>query len=437
MLTKAGGRTEIIGGHLYKCVEQGVDRISFVTEDGGRMSLAGVGEYVWDPKFATEIQIEETQAGQQRFASKHELPRHGNSAVIPLYLGTPATAERTAAAQAAPAVPAPVVSLENATAASLSLKFNTTGQESHPEGGYLVYLGVNEGQPFGRFRSMARHGGLTPATEYTYSVVAVDRFGNRSAATHFTGSTTPDLTAPTTPRDLKTLYLNDALVHLRWEASSDEIGVTGYWVEREGIAGAPMQPVSVGAKREFIDEAVTKGTAYTYRVIAVDAAGNRSTPAVLPVTVPAHPPYTIRQEAERFSDKEGSVQKGWFISNLHGGCWMLYPQLELGREAPYDQLVIRYGAPNDRAGCRIKIILDPVFDDSGKSRKVIGGTEIAEVIVQSTGGWERFQEFTMPVAIDRPGKRDVLLLIDRGDAKASNALVNIDWFQLGFANRPQ
>ncbi len=51
-LTKNGGRTEIIGGHLYKCVRQAVDETLFVVEDA-QMTLAGVAEYCWDHQFAS------------------------------------------------------------------------------------------------------------------------------------------------------------------------------------------------------------------------------------------------------------------------------------------------------------------------------------------------------------------------------------------------
>jgi len=53
-----------------------------------------------------------------------------------------------------------------------------------------------------------------------------------------------------------------------------------------------------------------------------------------------------------------------------------------------------------------------------------------------SGGWEDFKTFTLPAKIDKPGTHDVLLLIERGDAKHPNALVNIDWFELGYADPP-
>lgn len=422
--TKAGGRTEIIGGHLYKCVQQGVDAIAFKIDEGASVSLAGVGEYCWDPKFATLTFIEETRGGETRSLTKHELPPHGNSAVLPLFASIPGT--KASSAQ----LPKPVVRLDAATAASITLAFNSGEGVALPEGGFLVTRGE---KALGRHMGRTRESNLTPDKEYTYSVVALDSVGAKSEPATFTARTTPDTEPPSTPGDLKTLYLTDEFVHLRWEESRDEIGVTGYELERQAAHGTKTAPASLGMKREFEDRDVVKGTDYTYRVTALDAAGNRSVAAELKLTVPAHPPQSVRQEAERFDDKEGSVQKGWFISNLHEGCWMLYKNMELGREKPYNQMKIRYGANNDRAGCRIKVLLNPQFEEGGK-RKIVGGEEIATLVVEATGGWEKFQEFTLPVKIAKPGKYDVALVIEKGDATEGNALVNIDWFELGFAD---
>ncbi|MGF1531612.1 MAG: carbohydrate-binding protein, partial [Puniceicoccaceae bacterium] len=136
---------------------------------------------------------------------------------------------------------------------------------------------------------------------------------------------------------------------------------------------------------------------------------------------------------ERFKEKNGSVNKGWFISNLHGGCWMRYPDLELGREKPFEQMTIRYGTNSERAGCRIRVLLNPTIEGQGDKRKLNGGEEIGVFVVESTSGWETFKEFTQPVKISKPGKHDLFLVLEQGDSKAGNALVNIDWFELSFA----
>ncbi len=80
----------------------------------------------------------------------------------------------------------------------------------------------------------------------------------------------------------------------------------------------------------------------------------------------------------------------------------------------------------------IKLVLNPEFIGDGDKKSRTGGGEIATIVVETTGGWEKFQEFTMPVKISNAGKHDVALVIERGTSKEGNALVNIDWFELGF-----
>lgn len=93
--------------------------------------------------------------------------------------------------------------------------------------------------------------------------------------------TAPDVSAPSDPADLATTAVTPQRVDLSWTASSDDRGVTGYTVYRDGVALA-----TVGGTT-YSDAGVTPGSTYDYEVDAVDAAGNRSDPsASLPVDVP-------------------------------------------------------------------------------------------------------------------------------------------------------
>jgi hypothetical protein len=60
---------------------------------------------------------------------------------------------------------------------------------------------------------------------------------------------------------------------LSWTASSDDVGVTGYKVFRDGnVVGTP-------SSTSYSDGGLTPSTPYTYTVVAVDAAGNPSAPS--------------------------------------------------------------------------------------------------------------------------------------------------------------
>jgi chitodextrinase len=116
--------------------------------------------------------------------------------------------------------------------------------------------------------------GLTPATNYTYSVVAYDEAGNSSAAAT-AGVTTPvlDLSPPSTPSSLTASAAKNRLVSLAWGASTDDVGVAGYRVYRNGVL------IGTAAGTSFVDTLPRKTTSAGYTVRAYDAAGHESPPS--------------------------------------------------------------------------------------------------------------------------------------------------------------
>lgn len=119
---------------------------------------------------------------------------------------------------------------------------------------------------------------LTPSTAYSYAVAAFDAAGNTSArSTTLTVATraAPDTTPPSAPTGLSASALASTQVQLTWQTATDNIGVTGYIVQREGATLAQVNDRTV----DYIDSTVVPQTTYTYVVRAVDAAGNVSQPS--------------------------------------------------------------------------------------------------------------------------------------------------------------
>lgn len=81
-----------------------------------------------------------------------------------------------------------------------------------------------------------------------------------------------DTTAPTAPTNL-TATLTNISANLNWTASTDNVGVAGYQVSRNGAALA-----GTISGTSFTDPGLAAGT-YTYTVVARDAAGNTSAPS--------------------------------------------------------------------------------------------------------------------------------------------------------------
>lgn len=112
-------------------------------------------------------------------------------------------------------------------------------------------------------------GGLKPAREYCYEVVAVDGAGNRSKPTTAC-ATTPDLDAPTPPRDVVVATGSPTEIVLGWTASEDNVGVKGYEVLRGD------RVISTVSEPQAAEEHLQPAREYCYKIRAFDSAGNRS-----------------------------------------------------------------------------------------------------------------------------------------------------------------
>ncbi len=82
-----------------------------------------------------------------------------------------------------------------------------------------------------------------------------------------------DTTVPSTPTNLLATAVSTVQVSLNWGASTDNVGVTGYRVFRNGVQIATTSLTS------FTNTGLTAGTTYSYTVSAFDAAGNLSAPS--------------------------------------------------------------------------------------------------------------------------------------------------------------
>jgi fibronectin type 3 domain-containing protein len=71
-------------------------------------------------------------------------------------------------------------------------------------------------------------------------------------------------------------------VNLLWSARTDNVGVVGYNVYRDGsLLPGPTQP-DQNPPTSYTDDTAKPGTTYTYQVSAVDAAGNVHFLALMP-----------------------------------------------------------------------------------------------------------------------------------------------------------
>lgn len=102
----------------------------------------------------------------------------------------------------------------------------------------------------------------------------------------------PDTTPPSIPANLTGGSSSSSTVSLSWNASTDNVGVAGYYVLRNGVK------IATTAETYFQDSGLAGATTYVYMLKAFDLAGNVSPPSLsLDITTkdagPPSPPSNL------------------------------------------------------------------------------------------------------------------------------------------------
>ncbi|WP_323480928.1 fibronectin type III domain-containing protein, partial [Acinetobacter baumannii] len=151
------------------------------------------------------------------------------------------------------------------TTVSLSWK------ESHDNvkvAGYEIYrngsrIGISETNKY-------TDRGLSPNTEYIYTVRAYDVVGNLSdPSVEVQVMTDTDSEPPTAPADLELSSRTGNTVTLLWKGSIDNVKVAGYEIYRDG------KRIGDSETPQFTDTLLNPGV-FKYTVLAYDVAGNKS-----------------------------------------------------------------------------------------------------------------------------------------------------------------
>jgi chitodextrinase len=160
--------------------------------------------------------------------------------------------------------------------------------------------------------------GLQPGTLYTYRLSASDLAGNTSPPVFLSVTTHPDqdVQAPTAPSNLTATALSATHMILHWDASTDNVGVSGYYVYRDSLETAAVYTT------QYADIGLSPSTSYLYYVVAFDASGNLSLPSeqVIGTTLP---PDT----AVSLSDPHPGEGPVIFPNPASGTLWVFYDQI--------------------------------------------------------------------------------------------------------------
>jgi chitodextrinase len=223
--------------------------------------------------------------------------------------------------------------------------------------GYGLYRGgtlVGTSQtPIGVFA------GLTCNQNYTLAVDAYDAAGNRSSKITTMVATTAcvDTAAPSTPTGLSASNVSQTGLTLGWNASTDNVGVTGYDVYRNGAKVVSVTGTTTG------QSGLACGTTYTFSVRARDVAGNVSQPAQLgAATAACSQPPSVSYPASYYTGPLGSrnllpSKAGAFLIDMWGGIGTTTSQFQaaiasresfIGRS--FDGIHVHYGGGGSYLG---------------------------------------------------------------------------------------
>src|SRR5208283_1969223 len=147
------------------------------------------------------------------------------------------------------------------------------------------------------------------STMYSMTVSARDAAGNVSSVSTALKVTTPDTQPPSVPAGLAANSITETGFTLSWDASTDNVGVTGYNVFLDGssltsVTGTSVQVTGLNAS-----------TMYSITVSARDAAGNvSSVSTALTVTTPDTQPPSIPAGLAADSITETGFTLSWNTS---------------------------------------------------------------------------------------------------------------------------
>jgi hypothetical protein len=152
---------------------------------------------------------------------------------------------------------------------------------------------------------------------HTLTATARDAVGNTTTSTGVTVTVSnADAQAPSTPTQLAATAVSSSQINLSWKASTDDVGVTGYRVYRDG------SQIATVANTSYSSTGLSPSVTYTYTVSAYDAAGNVSaqssnasatTQASLPTPITGAP-YIIYTDLLSGPTSGGENNKGVYLS---------------------------------------------------------------------------------------------------------------------------
>jgi fibronectin type 3 domain-containing protein len=136
----------------------------------------------------------------------------------------------------------------------------------------------------------------------------------------FSSGSSSNTISPTAPTNLVATTVSPAQINLSWTASTDNVGVTGYKVERcQGMGCTNFTQIATPNATSYNDTGLSGSTSYSYRVRATDAAGNLSTYSTSSTAATPAPTLTAPSNLAATATSSTQINLTWSASTETGG----------------------------------------------------------------------------------------------------------------------
>jgi len=201
----------------------------------------------------------------------------------------------------------------------------------------------------------------------------------------------PDTAPPSTPTGVSASATDPTTVQLAWKGSTDDDGVSEYRVFRDG------QPIGATTTTSYTDPQLQPGTAYEYRVVALDPAGNASaqsaaagvtTPGVDEIVIQPSDDATIRSDypdstfgARTYLETDNSPVKHFLLT---------FPIAGIG-DKPVQSATLRLHATNPSAvGGNLRVVDGTTWTEqivTWTNAPPAGATPVGSLGAVAAGSW--------------------------------------------------
>jgi len=162
------------------------------------------------------------------------------------------------------------------SSSSIEVDWNSNPNPIYPQTGFEIYRSTTPGTGYKLVTITGSNAltyldqGLNPAIKYYYIIRAINANGAAPITAEVSATTKSDVTPPTVPANLKVVTTTRASVSLAWDASTDDVAVSGYDIYVNGVKSYST------VNSSFTVNNLTALQTYSFYVKAKDASGNVS-----------------------------------------------------------------------------------------------------------------------------------------------------------------